>query len=140
VALPVDLSSEYGARVARRLEAEHIGWLVTVGPSGAPAPVPVWFLLDGDSILVYSQPDTPKLRNIAANPRVALHLNSDAAGNDIVTVSGRAARSDDPTADRVPAYIAKYAELIAGNSWTPESFAADYSVPIRIQPRRVRGF
>jgi PPOX class probable F420-dependent enzyme len=102
--------------------------------------VPVWFLLDGDSILVYSQPDTPKLRNIAANPRVALHLNSDASGNDIVTVSGRAILSDDPTAERVPAYIAKYADLIAGNSWTPESFAADYSVPIRIQPRRVRGF
>ena len=102
--------------------------------------MPVWFLLDGDSILVYSQPDTPKLRNIAANPRVALHLNSDAAGNDIVTVSGRATLSDDPTAERVPAYIAKYGELIAGNSWTPESFAADYSVPIRIEPRRVRGF
>jgi PPOX class probable F420-dependent enzyme len=102
--------------------------------------VPVWFLWDGESILVYSQPDTPKLRNIGANPRVALHLNDDGRGSDIVTVSGRAAVSDDPTAERVPAYIAKYRELIAENSWTPESFAADYSVPIRIEPRRVRGF
>jgi PPOX class probable F420-dependent enzyme len=113
---------------------------VTVGPAGAPAPVPVWFLWDGESILVYSQPDTPKLRNIAANPRVALHLNDDGRGSDIVTVSGRARVSDDPTAERMPAYVAKYAELIAGNGWTPESFAADYSVPIRIEPRRVRGF
>jgi len=140
MALPVDTTSEFGARVARRLESELIGWLVTVGPSGAPAPVPVWFLWDGDSILVYSQPDTPKLRNIAANPRVALHLNDDGRGSDIVTVAGRAAVSDDPTAERVPAYIEKYRGLIAENSWTPESFAADYSVPIRIEPRRVRGF
>ena len=102
--------------------------------------MPVWFLWDGESILVYSQPDTPKLRNIAANPRVALHLNDDGRGSDIVTVAGRAAVSDDPPADRVPAYIEKYRELIAENSWTPESFAADYRVPIRIVPRRVRGF
>jgi len=33
----------------------------------------VWFLWNDGSILLYSQPDTPKLRNIAANPRVALH-------------------------------------------------------------------
>ena len=113
---------------------------MTVAPSGAPAPVPVWFLWDGESILLYSQPDTPKLRNIAANPRVALHLSDDGRGSDIVTVSGRAAVSGDPTAERVPAYLAKYGELIAENSWTAESFAADYSVPIRIEPRRVRGF
>ena len=112
---------------------------MTVGPRGGPAPVPVWFLWDGDSILLYSQPDTPKLRNIAANPRVALHLNDDGRGSDVVTVAGRAAASDDPTAEHVPAYIEKYGELIAENAWTPESFAADYSVPIRIQPRRVYG-
>ena len=113
---------------------------MTVGPRGAPAPVPVWFLWDGDSILLYSQPDTPKLRNIAQNPRVALHLNDDGRGSDIVTIAGRAAASDDPAADRVPAYIEKYRELIAENSWTPASFAADYRVPLRIEPRRVRGF
>ena len=29
--------------------------------------------------------------------------------------------------------------LIERNRWTPESFAADYSVPIRVPLRRVRG-
>jgi PPOX class probable F420-dependent enzyme len=112
---------------------------VTVGPRGAPSPIPVWFLWDGDSFLVYSQPDTAKLRNIDGNPRVALHLNDDGRGSDVVTVSGRARRSDDPPAHQVPAYMAKYGGMIAGNSWTPESFAADYSVPMRIDPVRVRG-
>jgi PPOX class probable F420-dependent enzyme len=112
---------------------------VTVGGRGAPLPVPVWFLADGDSFLVYSRPDTAKLRNIAANPRVALHLNDDGRGGDVVIVAGRAHRSDDPPADRVPAYVEKYAALIAGNGWTPASFAADYSVPLRIVPTAVRG-
>jgi PPOX class probable F420-dependent enzyme len=139
MALPLDPATPFGARAARRLARDLIGWLVTVNGAGAPAPVPVWFLLDGDSFLVYSRPDTPKLRNIAANPRVALHLNDDGRGSDVITVSGRAQESDDPAAHLVPAYVEKYAELIAGNGWTPESFAADYSVPVRIQPRAIRG-
>jgi PPOX class probable F420-dependent enzyme len=139
VALPVDTGSEFGARVARRLADELIGWLVTVGRTGAPVPSPVWFLWDGESLLLYSQPDTPKLRNIARNPHVALHLNDDGRGGDVVIVAGDAHRSDDPGADHVPDYIAKYAELIAEYGWTPESFAADYSVPVRIRPTRVRG-
>jgi PPOX class probable F420-dependent enzyme len=112
---------------------------VTVSGRGAPQPVPVWFLADGDSFLVYSRPDTPKLRNIAANPRVALHLNDNGRGGDVVIVAGRAHRSDDPPAHLVPAYIEKYRDLIAGNGWTPESFAGDYSVPIRIAATAVRG-
>jgi hypothetical protein len=35
--------------------------------------------------------------------------------------------------------VEKYAPLIERNGWTQESFAADYSVPIRITVRRVRG-
>ncbi len=112
---------------------------MTVNGRGAPQPSPVWFWWDGESILVYSQPDTPKLRNIAANARVALHLNDDGRGSDVVVISGRAHVSDDPPGDRVPAYVEKYLELIEGNNWTPASFAADYSVPIRITPTRVHG-
>jgi PPOX class probable F420-dependent enzyme len=140
--MPLDLDpgTEFGARALRRFGDELIGWLVTVNGRGAPQPSPIWYLWDGDSFLLYSQPDTPKLRNIAANPRVALHMNDDGRGDDVVIVSGRARVSDDPGADRVPDYLAKYAELIERNGWTPESFAADYSVPVRIEPRGVRGF
>src|ERR1700690_2645477 len=114
MALPLDPATPFGARAARRLARDLIGWLVTGNGAGAPAPVPVWFLTDGDSFLVYSRPDTPKLRNIAANPRVALHLNDNGRGGDVVIVAGRAHRSDDPPAHRVPAYVEKYGELIAG--------------------------
>ena len=124
MALPVDTQSAFGARALRRLGVEVVAWLVTVTERGAPQPSPVWFLWDGESFLVYSQPGTPKLRNIAG---------------DVVVVSGRAEQADDPPADHVPAYIEKYLGLIEGNNWTPASFAADYSVPIRITPTRVRG-
>ena len=140
MAFTLDPSTEFGTRVARRLADELIGWLVTVNGRGAPQPSPIWFLWDEGSILLYSQPETAKLRNIAANPRVAMHLPADAVGDDVVIVSGRAAVSDDPPAHDLPRYLDKYGELIERNGWTPESFAADYSVPIRIRPTGLRGF
>jgi PPOX class probable F420-dependent enzyme len=136
----LDASTEFGARAARRLREERLAWLTTVSPSGTPQPVPVWFLWDGDaSALLYSRPETPKLRNIAANPRVTLHLDGNGEGGDVVVCTGRAVVSDDPPAHDVPAYVEKYEALIDRNRWTPASFAADYSVPVRISFSRIRG-
>jgi PPOX class probable F420-dependent enzyme len=136
----LDLSTEFGARADRRLRDELIGWLVTVNPAGAPVPVPVWFLWDGvGSLLIYSRPNTAKLRNIAAGARVSVHLDGDGAGGDVVVVSGRARISEDPGADSVGTYIEKYEQRISRNGWTPAAFAADYSVPIRVDVTRISG-
>ena len=136
----IDSETPFGRRAQRRLRDELIGWLITTSPDGTPQPVPVWFLWDRpDSFLVYSKPGTAKLRNIAERPRVALHLDGDGTGGDIVVVLGEAALADDPPAHEVPAYVEKYAELIAGHTWTPESFAAEYSVAVRIAATRLRG-
>jgi len=136
----IDPSTQQGAHIAQRLRDELIAWLTTVSPKGAPITIPIWFLWDGgDSLLVYSQPNTAKLRNIAANPRVCAHLNDEGAGQDIVIMIGRAELSDDPPADQLDVYIEKYRALIDGYGWTPESFAADYSVPFRLTVERLRG-
>jgi PPOX class probable F420-dependent enzyme len=113
---------------------------VTVNGRGAPQPSPVWFMWEHESVMLYSQPETAKLRNIEGNPRVALHLNDDGRGDDVVILSGRATVSDDPPAHTLPAYVKKYSGLIERNGWTPESFAADYAVPVRIRPTGLRGF
>jgi PPOX class probable F420-dependent enzyme len=101
----------------------------------------VWYLWDGAGALIYSQPDTPKLRNIASNPRVAVHLDTRDGGDDVVILSGVARVAPElPPAHRVPDYIAKYARGIANLKMTPESFAAEYSVPVRFAARRIRGY
>jgi PPOX class probable F420-dependent enzyme len=138
----LDESSEFGTRAARRLREEIIGWLTTVSPTGQPQPVPVWFLWGGDSsILLYSRPDKRKLANIAANPRVSLNLDSDGIEADIVVVWGEMRPSDDPPADQVADYVEKYRGRIEALSWkTPDVFAADFSVPLRIQVSRIHGW
>jgi len=137
----LDETTEFGRHATRRLREEIIGWLTTVTPDGGPRPIPVWFLWDGDrSILLYSRPDKRKLANIAANPRVSLNLDSDGVDADIVICWGRVRVSDDPPADQVPDYVTKYAVRIEALGWTPESFAADFSVPLRIELSRIHGW
>ncbi len=135
----IDTSTEFGARAERRLREERLAWLVTVRADGTPEPIPVWFLWDGESVLLYSRPSTRKLRNIARNPRVALHLDGDGLGGDVVVVIGEARVSDDPPADRLPDYVAKYTWGFERNGWTAQEFAGDYSVPIRVRFLGLRG-
>ena len=65
------------------------------------------------------------MRNLEANPRVALHFDGDGGGGDIVVFTGSATiGADVPPADQSPEYLEKYDEHIARIGMTPESFAA----------------
>ena len=137
----IDPATEKGARADARLRSEHVAWLVTVGADGTPLPTPVWFLWDGDTVLVYSQREKPKLRHITANPRVALAMRTDELGDDIVVITGDAAVDPlAPAADQMPAYVEKYSGLIARLGADPAGFAGEYSVPIRIRPTKLRAW
>ncbi len=126
-------------RAEERLGRELVAWLTTVSPRGRPQSTPVWFWWDGSTFLVYSRPGKQKLRNIAANPRVSLHLDGDGLGGDNVIFEGEAAVATDvPPANEMPGYLDKYRSRIEQNGWTPQDFAADYSVPIRVRPTRLR--
>ena len=138
--MKIDTTTEFGQRVERRLRDETVGWLTTVGADGTPQPSPIWFLWDGETILIYSRPNTPKLRNIERNPRVALNLDGDGRGGDIVILTGEArVDRDAPGAADHTEYLEKYRQGIERIGMTPEQFAASYSVPIRLTLAKLRG-
>jgi PPOX class probable F420-dependent enzyme len=122
-----------------RLRDEPIAWLTAVSGSGQPQSTPVWFLWEDGEFLIYGAAHGPKTRSIEANPRVSLHLEGNGRGGANVIFEG-SARLDPagPRAADVPAYVAKYRELIAGNGWTPDSFADLYPHVIRVTPTRAR--
>lgn len=137
----IDTSSDFGQRAARRLSEEQVVWLGTVDSNGTPQPVPVWYIWDGQTALIYSQPNQAKIRNIERTGRASLHFNSDFHGGDVVILTGTAEiEPSAPPADQYPEYVEKYADGIASINMTPESFAASYSVPIRVTPAKLRGF
>ena len=136
----IDESTELGALVARHLREDRVAWLTTVTPGGAPLPSPVWFWWDGaDHVLVFSLPDTPRTRNIKANPNVSINFDGDGDGGDIVILSGRAELVSTPAAHQVPPFVEKYRWGFDRLRITPEQFSQRYSVPIRIRLTKVRG-
>lgn len=137
--LTAGLPDDRRTRVETRLQTNLMAWLTTVNTAGRPDSVPVWFLLrDDDSILVYSQPGRAKLRNIDANPNVALGLDATDIGRDVIRIEGTAVRAPEhPPADQVPEYAAKYAERVAAIFGTVERFAESFSEAILITPTRL---
>ena len=134
----LDSTSAEGKLVQKRLERELIIWLATCGSDGLPHAVPVWFLWDGKTFLIYSVPGQ-KVRDIEANPKVQLHFNTNPDGDDVVRIDGDASRLKRyPLAFRVPRYIRKYARLIKGYDWEPEGFSRQYHIALRVRPTRLR--
>jgi PPOX class probable F420-dependent enzyme len=139
VKLTENLPTDRRSHVDARLHGNLMAWLTTVRPDGRPVSVPVWFLLrDDDTVLVYSRPDTQKLRNIQHNPHVALGLDVTDLGRDIIRLDGIAQQVDDiAPADQTQQYAVKYAERIGALFGTADKFAAQFSVAIVITPTRV---
>jgi PPOX class probable F420-dependent enzyme len=138
--MQIDTSTDFGARVARRLESDTVAWLTTVGPDGTPQPSPIWFYWDGETILIYSRPNTPKLRHIAARPQVSFNFDGDGHGGDIIVITGEASVDKSaPPAHQHREYAAKYTRGFRALNLTAEGFAQAYSVPIRLVPDKLRG-
>jgi PPOX class probable F420-dependent enzyme len=127
--------------LAGRLDEDLVGWLTTVTPTGQPQSSVVWYLRDGDDLLIYSKPGATKLANIATNARVAFNLRGDLEGDICATFEATAVIVDRPApAHEDPAYLAKYRGQIERLGWTPEEFAGDYSALIRLRLDRIRAW
>jgi PPOX class probable F420-dependent enzyme len=135
----IDTTTPNGRRAMERLGSEHIAWLTTVTRQGQPQSSPIWFLWEDGEIVLCSLATAPRVRNLRANPRVAVNLDSDAGGGDIVTFEGEARIEGlELPPGTAAAYRAKYLARIDEYGWTWESFRRDYPVVVRIRPTRVR--
>ncbi len=134
----LDLTKERDAHIDRRLRNDIIVWLNTVRPDGRPHAVAVWFLWDGESFLIFSQPHTQHIRNLQHNSNVLLAVDDTRKGEDPITIEGIARLLAPGEVDTTNhAYLEKYGEAIKQIGFTPEQMAAEYSQPIRITPTRV---
>jgi PPOX class probable F420-dependent enzyme len=137
--LAVALSRDDADWAREHLASDVVAWLTTVAPDGRPQSSLISFLDDGPTIFFYSEPGTPKLRNIARSPLVSFHLQSDPFGDHALIVEGVA--EVDPSigpSDVHEAYRSKYRDPLAHWGMDEAETAAGFSVPIRIRPTRVR--
>lgn len=120
------------AEVAARLAGPRNYWLGTTSPSGAPHAAPVWGVVLGGTLYLYSERSAVKARNIAADPRVVVHLES---GDDVVIVRGVA--EDQGAPSQVPHVVSGLAVKYAAPGDAEYLPGADpsFDVVYAIRPR-----
>ena len=103
--------------VDQRLKEARNFWVATTRPNGRPHVMPTWAVWDGQRIFFDGSPETRRMRNIAANPHVAVHLED---GNEAVIVEGRAREYGRPGPDLSNRLAALYGEKYAEQGYSPE--------------------
>jgi len=92
-------------------------------------------------VLLFSQPNKQKVRNLRKNARVTLALDDTQEGEDVVIVEGTAELLDDPALSmRMPEYVEKYGAMMQDMGYTPEIYAGEFSLGIRITPTKIRNW
>lgn len=131
-------STLLGAWVREQLRDEPIAWLTTVDGRGVAQPNPVWFLWDGESILVYNLAGALRLVHIRRRPQVTIHLDGHGRDGDAVVLIGAAEIvPHEPPADQQQAFMEKYCERMDIDA---KRWAQTFPVAMRIRPTRFRGF
>ncbi|KQX08149.1 MULTISPECIES: pyridoxamine 5'-phosphate oxidase family protein [unclassified Leifsonia] len=136
-----DPRNEVHARAIARLSREEIAWIGSVGGDGTPHAVPVWFLWRDGRVLILSQPNTAKVRNLRRNDKALVHLEAGDDGEQLLVLRGTARLSPTPAGDWIAEigreYSEKYADGLVREKLTMESMAASYSVVIEFLPKRL---
>lgn len=121
--------------VAARLAVARGYWLCTTTPSGAPHAAPVWGVVLNQTLYLYTERRTVKARNLAADPRLVLHLES---AEDVLIVRGTA--DDLGTPAEFPEVVAALSAKYDSEDDRPYLPAADpgFDVVYAIRPRSAR--
>jgi hypothetical protein len=124
-------------QVAQRLiQAPVHARLAYTAKDGSPRVVPIGYIWNGEVIVMGSPPNAPKVKALAANPKVAITIDTEDFPPNILLVRGEAALE---TVDGVPDEFIEAARRFVGDERMPEWEAQarglyEQMVLIRITP------
>ena len=78
------------------LYGTRTGKFATVRKDGRPHVVPIWFDLDGETLVLTTWGESLKAKNIRRDPRVCICVDDETPPFAFVQIEGTAALSDDP--------------------------------------------
>jgi PPOX class probable F420-dependent enzyme len=106
--------------------------LATVGADGNPDVVPVWPAWHDDLVWVFASTDSVKVRNLAANPNVAMHWQVDESGDGVEVWGSATVHTDADTKRSLWNGVFTY-NL---DDFAPEGPEADTNCFIAVTPQR----
>lgn len=86
----------FTATIREFLQKPLVARMSTLDLDGYPHTVPVWFMLDGDDIVVISVSSTRKVGHIKANPKGAIAIGGDLADGGGYLIKGDFSIEADP--------------------------------------------
>jgi len=114
------------------------GKLAVTRADGRPHVTPIWFVLDGDDIILNTGAESVKGKVLRRDPRVSLAVDDQQPPYSFVVIEGIAELSEDP------AELLRWSTAIGGRYMgadRAEEFGARNAVPgellVRIRPTRV---
>jgi nitroimidazol reductase NimA-like FMN-containing flavoprotein (pyridoxamine 5'-phosphate oxidase superfamily) len=126
-----------GAEIDAFLDS-HPGWIIlsTVGADGFPHSVPLGYFRHGEVIFCGVRDGTTKVRNIEANPKVSLMVES---GSTMADIKGAMIQGE-ARVHREPGKVLELMRLAAGKRGVPESELPTQPRPgaVYIEVRAVR--
>jgi PPOX class probable F420-dependent enzyme len=119
------LRRDDAAWAREHIETDVVAWLTTVAPDGRPQSSVISFLHEDGTILFYSEPDTPKMRNIKHSAKVSLNLQSDPYGDHYLVIEGTIAIDPSvPPSDRHAAYHENTSNRTPTGGWRSPTWRA----------------
>ncbi len=123
----------------RRIADDRVVWLTTVTDSGVPAPNPVWFVPDGDDLVVFTSPTSRRVHNLTTRPVASLNFNCDARGGDVVVITADVEVTHGQRPSAFPGYLARYeADILGPLATTVDAIDETYDTRLRLHPRSIR--
>lgn len=122
-------------RVGKFLDGKHIGKLGTVMGDGSPHVTPIWYLREGDKIIVNTTTTRVKYHNIVRDGRVCFLVDD---GYPYVILFGRARIATDRDSMKdIEALAIRYTGRRAGEKAARTRFWKEPRVSVEITPERV---
>ena len=113
-----------------RLRTDRNVWLTTLRPDGSPHVTPIWFVWDARAFWMCTTTTSAKVRNLRADPRVALALQD---GDRPVVAQGEAILHARPFPDPV---VAAFRERFDWDITAVDDPDGDYGVLVEVVPAR----
>jgi PPOX class probable F420-dependent enzyme len=103
--------------VVRLAKGKNLATVVTLMPSGQPQALLTWVDTDGEHVLVNTEPQRQRARNVARDPRITVLIRGEGDAYDWAEVRGHVAET--VTGDGARQHIDELSRKYTGHDYAP---------------------
>ena len=118
------------------LNEKRFAVLATINADGTIQQTAIWYLLEGDTIVMNTKAGRLKDRNLRRDPRISICLED---GYRYLTISGKAELIEDTETTQSDIYriAARYDGAEEASRWMDRQFSKEQRVTIHLTPEKV---